>query len=131
MGDSAGTNRGAIYRRRGRRAGLRGLVRIIIKIGRKPAFHGAKVHLFAEMIIKDLVAINLADAEMLRLRVREIKSAHGTGGPHRVTFGELDAGVLLHVEQVPKDSFLGVVRARGVAGGGADASVLFVDQVVA
>ena len=48
-----------------------------------------------------------------------------------IAFGQLDAGVLLGVEQVEEGSLFGVVGAGRIAGGRADAAVLFLDQVFA
>ena len=40
------------------------------------------------------------------------------------------SGVLLHIEQAPERALLGVVGAGGVAGGGTDAAIFFVDEIV-
>ena len=40
-----------------------------------------------------------ADAEVVRLRVREVPAAHRRGGPHREAFGEADARALRGVEE--------------------------------
>src|ERR1035441_8784887 len=76
------------------------------------------------VIVEDLVAADLADGEVFRLRVGEVQSADTRAGPHGAAFGQLDAGVLFRVEQLPEGPFLRVVGASGVAGGGADAAIL-------
>ena len=79
-------------------------------------------------VVGDLVAAETSDDEVLRLRVGEVQAADRGAGPHRHALGELDADASLDVEQLPQRLLLGVVRARGVAGGGADAVVLLLDQ---
>src|SRR5436309_15472775 len=61
--------------------------------------------------------------------MREIEAADAAGGPHGAAFSELDAGVLLRVEQLPENPLFGVVGAGGIAGGGPDAAILFFDQL--
>ena len=59
----------------------------------------------------------------------EVEAADARRGVHREALGELDAGGALGVEQLEERALLGVVGLGGVAGRGADAAVLFVDQV--
>src|SRR6266478_6343047 len=103
--------------------GLSWFVGIVIQIRRKPSFHHAQVHVLAEMVVEHLVAVNLAHPEVFRLRMRKIKAADGTGGPHRVTFRQLDGRIPFYVEQLPKNPFLRVVRARGITRRGTDSPV--------
>src|SRR5205809_1076104 len=62
--------------------------------------------------------------------MRKIKAADARAGPHGAAFGQFDAGVLFGVEQLPERPLLGVVGAGRIAGGGADAAVLFADQIL-
>ena len=62
--------------------------------------------------------------------MREVKAADAAAGPHGAALGELDAGVLVHVEELPKNPLLGVIGAGGIAGCGANAAILFFDQLV-
>src|SRR5258707_836307 len=50
--------------------------------------------------------------------------------PHRKALGELYTGLVLGVEQREQRLLLGVVGLRGIAGRGADALVLFQDQIL-
>ncbi len=83
-----------------------------------------------QMIILHLVAADFSDAKIFRLGMREVKSADGTGGPHGETFGQLDARVPFHVEQLPQSALLGVVGAGGITGGGTDAAIFLADQIL-
>src|SRR6266545_7689144 len=62
--------------------------------------------------------------------MREIEAAHAAPRPHGEVFGQLYAGVLLPVEELPEGAFLSVVRARGIARGRSDSAILFVDEVL-
>ena len=60
----------------------------------------------------------------------EIQSAHAAAGPHGAAFGQLDAGVLFHVEQLPQNPLLRVVGTGGITRRRADAAVFFRDQIL-
>ena len=60
----------------------------------------------------------------------EVEAAYAGAGPHGVGLGEFHAGFGFYFEQGPESAFFGVVGAGGVAGGGADAAVFLVDEVV-
>ena len=60
----------------------------------------------------------------------KIPAAHGGRGRHRAAFGERDAGGGFHAEEAEEDRFFGVVGARGITGGGADAAIFFADEVL-
>src|SRR5271156_2371049 len=53
-------------------------VRIVAQDGRQPAFSLAQCKSLAHCIVSHLIAVDFADAEIMRLRVREIKSADGS-----------------------------------------------------
>ncbi len=48
---------------------------------------------------------------------------------HGEVFGEDDLGVFLGLEQIEEEALFGVVGLRGIAGRGADAAILFLDQI--
>ena len=60
--------------------------------------------------------------------MREVEAAHAAAGPHGKALGELDVGAFFHVEQMPERAFLRVIGTRGVAGGGPDAAILFINE---
>src|SRR5487761_2576403 len=68
-----------------------GLNRVIVQRRRKPFIGIRQRHILAPRIILDLIASNLADGEVLRLRMREIESAHRRRGPHGVALGQRNA----------------------------------------
>ena len=54
----------------------------------------------------------------------EIVAADAAGGVHGVGLRQCYAGGFGGIEQVEERRFLGMIRAGGIAGGGADAAVL-------
>src|SRR5476651_1191007 len=69
-------------------------------------------------VVRDLVALDLADREVARIRMREVEAAHRGGGQHREGFGELHVGVPPGVEQLEQVALLGVVGHAGYPGAG-------------
>src|SRR5438128_4705331 len=61
--------------------------------------------------------------------MREVKTADTGAGPHRAAFCQFDAGVLLDLEQLPKNPFLGMIRAGRITGGWTDAAIFFANQI--
>ncbi len=53
----------------------------------------------------ELVALDLADAEVLGLGVGEVEAGHRRAGPHRERLGQLDADGVRRVEQVEQRGF--------------------------
>ena len=102
----------------------------VIQPRAEPALGLGEGQAFALRVVGDLILAEFADGKVARLRVRKIEAAHTAAGPHRVALGELDAGLRFRVEQLPERALFRVVRARRVAGCGADAAVLFVDEIV-
>src|SRR5690606_11880912 len=96
----------------------------------EPPLHLLDAEPLAARVVLDLVAIDPADAEVLGGGVGEVQAADAGAWPHGERLGDADAGALLDLEQAPEGGFFGVVGAGGVAGGGADAAVLFGDEVV-
>src|SRR6202051_2528694 len=90
----------------------------------EPAFGFLQGPALALRVVGDLVLAHPADHEVLRLRVREIPAADGSTGPHRHRLGQLDAGPLPDVHQLPERRLFGVLRAGRVAGGRADSHVI-------
>ena len=100
--------------------------RVVVQVRPKPALDLSHGHAFARRVVRDLVAVDLAEREVPGLGVREIEAAHARAGPHRERLGDQHAGVLLDVEQLPERALFGVIGAGRIAGGGTDAAVLLV-----
>src|SRR5882672_6089446 len=103
--------------------------RIIIEDGRQPLLGFLDAPAFALGIILDLVALDLADAEIVAFRVAEIEAAHGGARPHRKALGELDADAALDVEQAEQRLLLGVVGLRRIPRRRPDAAILLGNEL--
>ena len=104
--------------------------RVVIQIRPEPALDLGDGHALALGVVGHLVAVDLAEGEVARLGVGEVEAADARAGPHGERLGDQHAGVRLDVEQAPERALLGVVGAGGIAGGRADAAILFVDELV-
>src|ERR1700723_3663432 len=112
---------------RGVRASVR---RLVAQIGTEPALYLLGRHALTASVVDDLVAVDLPEREVARFRMGEVEAADARAGPHGEGLREEHAGALLHVEELPQRPLFGVVRARGVAGGGADPAVLLGDELI-
>ncbi len=106
------------------------LRRDVIEHRRQPAFGFRDRHALARGIVLDLVALDLADAEIKTLRTAKIKPGDRRAGPHRKILGQLDACGVLGVEQLEQRRLLGVIRLRGIAGRWADTLIFFQNQIL-
>src|SRR5271154_7138396 len=82
------------------------------------------------MIVGDLIAADLAEAEIAGFGMGEVEAAHAGAGPHRIRLRDQHAGVCLHVEQAPEGALLRVVGARRVTGRRPDPAILLMDKVL-
>src|SRR5215470_5000108 len=64
----------------------------------------------APRVVFDLIALDLADAEIVALRVAEIEPAHRGARPHGEALGELHAGRGLAAEEIEQRCLPSVVR---------------------
>ena len=80
-------------------------------------------------VIHQLVTADLANPEIFCLGMRKIKAAHACTGMHRKGFGQLDACVLLRLEQIEQHSFLSVIGTGGITGSRPDAAIFFADKI--
>jgi hypothetical protein len=103
--------------------------RVVVQVGREPAFHRAQVHAFAAVIVLHLIAIDFPYREVSRFGVREIKAGDGCGGEHGKTFGQGDAGIFFGVDQIEELAFLGVIGRGRLSWRRANAAIAFVDHV--
>src|ERR1700694_2236497 len=95
----------------------------------EPAFCFCDRHVLAAGVVLDLVAADLPDHEVARLRVGEVEAGHGGGRRHGSGLGEVHAD-RTRAEQIEQLVLLRVVRARRIAEGRADAAVLLADQLL-
>ena len=102
---------------------LRGLIlrRDVVQHRRQPALGFRDAPALARGVVLDLVALDLADAEIEAFGMAEIKPRYRRARPHRIAFGQLHAGGVLGIEQREQRRLLGVIGLRGIAGRGADA----------
>jgi len=75
-------------------------------------------------VVLDLVASDLADGKVLRLRVGKIETAHRRRRPHSIALGKRDAE-FRRVQQPEQIAFFGVVGTGGVTRRRAYAAILF------
>jgi hypothetical protein len=96
----------------------------------QPALRFGDRHVFAPGVVLDLVAAHLPDHEVARPGVGEIEAGDRGGRGHGAGLGEVHPN-RPSSEQVEELVLLGVVRARRVPKGGADAAVPLADQILA
>lgn len=95
----------------------------------KPFFELLDGHAFTSGIVLDLVFLEVVDLEVVGVWVGEVEAANGGAWMHRAGFGEFDSCFFFGIEEVKEGGFLGVVGLAGVAGGGANALIFFVDEL--
>src|SRR5437660_12495112 len=115
---------GELLRRRSRRN-----QRVIVECRREPLLRLGHAPALARGVVLDLIALDLADAEIMALGMAEVEPAHGSARPHGEALGELEADAPLAVEQRKQARLLAVVGLRGIAGRRANAAVFFPDQL--
>jgi hypothetical protein len=79
--------------------------RLVAEVGTEPALHFLGPSCPFEAVVDDLVAVDLAQGEVARLRMREVEPAHARPGPHGERLGDPHAGVLLDVEELQSAPF--------------------------
>src|SRR5262249_3597804 len=118
----APVGRGELLRRRSRRN-----QRVVVEHRREPLLRLGHAPALAGGVVLDLIALDLADAEIVALGMAKIEPADGSARPHGEALGELEADAPLTVEQRKQARFLAVVGLRGIAGRRANAAVFFSD----
>src|ERR1700692_3174252 len=103
-------------------------VGVVPQMGREPALGLGKSPPLALRVARHLIAVDLADAEVVSRRMREIKPADRCGREHRKGFGQADACVRFRVEQPPQRCLFRVLGTGGISRGGANPLILFADQ---
>ena len=108
-----------------------GLVhRVVVQVRPEPALDLGDAHALALGVVGDLVAVDLAEAEVARLGVGEVEPAHARAGPHGERLGDHACRCSPPRRAAPERALLGVIGAGRIAGGRADAAVLLVDELV-
>ena len=64
---------------------------VVAEIRCEPALRIGEGKSLALRVVRHLISIDLAHAEVVRLGMREIKPAHGRGREHGEGFGQLDS----------------------------------------
>src|SRR5262249_48241608 len=80
-------------------------------------------------IIGDLVAVDLAKAEVSRFRMCEVEAADAGTRPHGKRFRESHASVCLDIKQSPDSSLHSVIRASRVSRSRSNATILLVNEL--
>src|ERR1700730_12477276 len=106
------------------------LLRLVAEIRPQTALRFFLREPLAARVVLDLLAVDLADREVARLRMGEVPAAHRRGRVHGVGIGEADPGAAPDVEQAPELGLLGVIRARRVPGSRTDAAILLAHQLL-
>src|SRR5689334_9886281 len=101
-----------------------------MQIGAEPLLHIPQLHSFALMVINYLIAIELADGEVFRFRVGEVKAAYACAGPHGAALSQVNSSILLDVEKVPENPFFSMVGAGGITRRRPDTAIFFANQIV-
>src|SRR5207247_10270325 len=96
-----------------------------IEIRRESLFHCSDRFATSSRVIHHLVPADLANSEIFCVGMRKIKATHACTGMHRKGFGQLDACVLLRLEQIEQRPFLGVIGAGGITGSRPDTAKFF------
>src|SRR3984893_11900347 len=102
---------------------------IVVEHWREPLLAHLRAPAFAPRVVLDLVALDLADAEIMALRVAEIEAAHRGAGPHGEALGEPYADARFAVEQTKQGRLLAMVGLRRIAGRRADTAIFFPDHL--
>src|SRR5262245_60725808 len=111
------------------RRGARGDERVVVEHRREPFLRFGDGPALARGIVLDLVALDLADAEIVAVGMAEIEPADRRARPHGEALGEPDPDAALGVEQREQRRLLAVVGLRRITWRRADAAILLGDEV--
>src|SRR5215213_8875996 len=89
--------------------------RIVVEYRREPALRFLHAPAFARGVVLHLIALDLADSEVMRFGMAEIEPAHRSARPHCEALGQLDADTLA-VDQAEQCRLLGVIGLRRITG---------------
>src|SRR6516162_7093150 len=105
------------------------LFRVIVQVLPQPSFDFGLAHYFALGVVGNLVTVDLAQTEITRFRMSEIKATHARSGPHRKRLRDLNSCIRPDIEQMPECALLCVIRARGVTRCRPDATIFFLNKI--
>src|SRR5512134_4147360 len=88
---------------------------IVVEHRREPALGLRDRPALARRVVLGLVALDLADTEIMALRMRDVDTGDRGARPHGEALRQGNAGTLAHLHETPQSALLGVVRLRGVA----------------
>src|SRR5215469_9193037 len=112
------------------RRGLRERGRIVVENGREPSLGLGKRLILTPCVIFDLIAFDLADAEIVTLRMAEIEAADRGARPHRKALGQFHPDGTLAAKECEYRTLLGVIRLCRIARRRTDAAIALGDQLL-
>src|SRR6476659_9527190 len=99
------------------------------QIWRESFFHCGYGFASPGRVINCLIASDLPYAEIFRIGMRKIESAHAGAGMHRKRLRQFHPCVVLCIEQIKERSLLGVIGTGWITGGRPGAAIFFADQI--
>src|SRR5580658_3880840 len=103
--------------------------RVVVQVLSEPSLDFSYAHSLAFAIVDDLVAVDLAEAEISRFGMGEVESTHARAGPHRKRLGDQHSCIRLHIEQTPKLTLFRVIRARRITRSWPDAAIFLLNKI--
>mmetsp|Transcript_40315 Transcript_40315/g.34038 ORF Transcript_40315/g.34038 Transcript_40315/m.34038 type:complete len:298 (-) Transcript_40315:3000-3893(-) len=94
------------------------------------ALGGLEIPALALCIADNLVLLDLADSEVLGLRIREVKPRNRGRGKHCKRFGKLNRSQIMGFEKRPHLLFLRVIGLRRITGSRTNAVVFDLENVI-
>src|SRR3954453_4066959 len=83
---------------------------LVRQIWRQPALYGLDIRAFSRRVIFDLVALDLADCEILCFGMRKIESTDTCPRMHRERFRKHHARIILRMQKIEKRRLFRVIR---------------------
>src|ERR1700733_15118041 len=102
--------------------------RVVVEGRPQPSLDFFNAHALALVVVHHLVAPDLPQAEIARLRMRKVEPAHARSRPHRKRLRNQHSGIRLHVEQIPQRSLPRVTWAIRGTRRRSDPAILLLDQ---
>src|SRR4029077_791052 len=96
---------------------------------RQPSLGFSERFVLTPRVIFNLIAFDVADTEVITLRVAEIEAAHRSARPHREALGQFHSDRALAAEEREQSAFLGVIRLRRITRRRTNAAIALGDQL--
>src|SRR5215472_12542159 len=106
------------------------LRRVVVQVLSEPSFDFMNAHCFAFGIIGNLIPVELAQTEITRFWMGEIKATHARARPHRKGLRELNPCVGVNTQQLPERALLRMIRARRITRGWPDTAIFFLNEIL-